>query len=85
MLALKAQRIARKWSQAKLAREAELNANTVCMVESGRLRPYESQLAKLAGALGIPASDAHSLLEDEPEIERNAAGWGHRPGGSLNR
>ena len=66
MIALKARRIARKWSQARLAREAELNANTVCMVENGRLRPYQSQLNKLAHALNIPAAEAHRLLEDEP-------------------
>jgi transcriptional regulator with XRE-family HTH domain len=65
MLALKAQRIARKWSQARLARESELNANTVCMVENGRLRPYQSQLVKIARALDVPESDAHRLLEEE--------------------
>ena len=73
MLALKAQRIARKWSQAKLAREAELNANTVCMVESGRLRPYQSQLVKLARALNVPESEAYLLLlEDTPVPEFGA-------------
>ena len=72
MIALKAERIARKWSQAKLAREADLNSNTVCMVESGRLRPYRSQLSKLARALNIPESEAHRLLEDEPTLDGGA-------------
>jgi transcriptional regulator with XRE-family HTH domain len=83
MLALKAQRIARKWSQAKLAREADLNANTVCMVENGRLLPYRSQLVKIARALDVPESEAHRLLEDEPAIEGQTIDRGHRRVGSV--
>jgi len=51
-------------SQAGLARKANLNQNTVCLVESGRFRPYDSQLLKLAKALGVPKAEAQSLLEE---------------------
>ncbi|MCE5255019.1 MAG: helix-turn-helix domain-containing protein [Actinomycetia bacterium] len=39
------------WSQAKLARTAELCQATVSQIESGRLKPYPNQLQKLANAL----------------------------------
>ena len=51
-------------SQAGLARKANLNPNTVCLVESGRFAPYDSQLLKLAKALGVPKAEAQSLLEE---------------------
>ena len=53
------------WSQARLSREAELCQATVCAIELGRLRPYPSQLLKLAQALdwkGIP----EELLKESP-------------------
>ena len=45
------------WSQAELARRASLNATTVGLFENGRLRPYQSQVEKLAKALGMPSND----------------------------
>ena len=50
-------------SQAKLARETELNQSTVNQIENERLKPYPSQLARLAEALGVSQADAASLLE----------------------
>ena len=46
-------REARGWSRAELARRARLNAATVGLIESGRFRPYEGQLRKLAEALDL--------------------------------
>ena len=51
------------WSQAELARRACLNQVTVNQIERGRLRPYPSQLEKLALALGIP-SECDTLMEE---------------------
>ena len=51
-------------SQAKLARLSGLNQSTVNQIENERLRPYPSQLARLAKALNIPEADARSLLEE---------------------
>lgn len=44
----------RGWSRAELARQARLNSSTVGQIESGRLKPYKSQLEKLATAFGVP-------------------------------
>ena len=52
-----------KLSQAQLARDSGLNQSTVNQIENERLRPYPSQLARLAEALGVPEMDAASLLE----------------------
>jgi transcriptional regulator with XRE-family HTH domain len=66
------ERSRRGWSRAELARRAGLNTSTVGLIESGRLRPYESQLLKLANALGVSRSEAHLLLEDTPAPESTA-------------
>ncbi len=55
-------------SQAELARRAGLHHSTVSLVESGRLLPYPSQLAKLASGLGF--SESPERLLDEVEGER---------------
>ena len=54
----------RGWSQAKLARESDLNATTVCLIENRRWRPYRKQLVKLARALGVDEAHAYLLLEN---------------------
>ena len=65
MIRLKEKRQRRGWTQAELARRADLNAGTVSLIESRRFRPYESQLAKLARALGVAETEAESLLSDD--------------------
>jgi transcriptional regulator with XRE-family HTH domain len=52
----------RGWSKSELARRAGLNQTTVSAVESGRLIPYDTQLLKLAKALGVP--DPEALLDE---------------------
>lgn len=56
-------RKARGWSQAELARRANLNAGTVNLIESGRFRPYASQLQKLAAALDLAEQKPKWLLQ----------------------
>jgi transcriptional regulator with XRE-family HTH domain len=60
---LKAERKKLGWSQARLAREAELCQATVSQIENGRLRPYPSQLLKLANAVNW-SGDPEDLLGD---------------------
>lgn len=64
MKVLTFERKRRGWSQAKLAREAEMHPSQVCLIESGRLKPYPGQLAKLAAALGWPKEQADELLDE---------------------
>ncbi len=68
MLSLTREREARRWSRNELARRAQMAAGDLGRIESGRLRPYDSQLRKLAKALGWPIADAQRLLDVvEPE------------------
>ena len=62
MLNLTRFRLAKRWSRAELARRARIAAGDLGKIESGRLQPYDSQLRKLARALGIPADAAPTLL-----------------------
>lgn len=65
MLNLTRLRLAKRWSRAELARRARMAAGDLGKIESGRLQPYDSQLRKLARALGIPPEAATSLLESD--------------------
>jgi transcriptional regulator with XRE-family HTH domain len=58
----------RGWTRAELARRANMNATTVSLIETGRLRPYPGQLAKLAHALGVAEEQAHALLGDATDL-----------------
>jgi transcriptional regulator with XRE-family HTH domain len=70
MLRIRALREAKRWSRAKLARRARMAAADEGKIESGRLRPYPSQLRKLARALRVPIDKAESLLaEADPGTE----------------
>lgn len=62
---LQLERLRRKrgWSQAQLARTAQLNQSTVCSIEKGHLFPYQIQLVKLAKALGVNEAEAAGLME----------------------
>ncbi len=64
MLSVTRLREARGWSRSELARRAKMTAADVGKIEAGRLRPYDSQLRKLARALGVPPVDASRLLDD---------------------
>jgi transcriptional regulator with XRE-family HTH domain len=69
MLILTRERLLRGWSKAELARRARINQVTVGQIELGVLRPYASQLRKLAKALKWD-SDPTQLVENaEPNEE----------------
>jgi ribosome-binding protein aMBF1 (putative translation factor) len=63
MMRLTKERQGRGWTRGELARRARMTPADVGKIEAGRLVPYDSQLRKLARALGIDAARAHTLLE----------------------
>jgi len=60
-------RMARGWTKAELARRARVHPSQIGLFESGRLIPYEGQLAKLATALEVDASVNLLADLDPPE------------------
>jgi len=92
MIRLTRERVSNGWSRAELARRAGLHPSTVGAIESGRLRPYTAQLAKIALALGWPEARAASLLtgesagQERPTRERSVDGVGSvdHPGPSFS-
>lgn len=79
MLRIKFERLRRGWSQTVLAYHATMSVADVSRIESGRLRPYPSQLEKLATALSVqpdallkdvPAEEAAAALDREPDERR---------------
>jgi transcriptional regulator with XRE-family HTH domain len=48
-------RLAKKWSQRKLARESDVPEAEISKIETGRHRPYSGQARKIAKALGVHA------------------------------
>ena len=61
---VKEHREERGWSRAELARRAGLNASTVGWIESGRFRPYDGQLLKLAAALELGEPQVEELFHE---------------------
>jgi transcriptional regulator with XRE-family HTH domain len=57
MLRLKVERLRRGWTQQDLAYHARMAAADVSRIESRRLKPYPSQLARLARVLGVSAEE----------------------------
>ncbi len=51
MLQAKKERIELEWSQAKLARVAEMHPSSVSLIENGKMTPYPAQIKKLTAAL----------------------------------
>jgi len=49
-----------------------MSASDVGKIESGRLLPYEGQLAKLATALSIGHAEAKSLLDEHGHEDEGA-------------
>lgn len=50
-------RKAKGWSQAELARRAEMHPSTISQIERGLQTAYPSQIEKLARALGVSAAE----------------------------
>jgi len=63
MLRLKAERMRRGWTPQDLAYHARMAAADVSRIESGRLKPYPSQLARLARVLGISPEELMQYTE----------------------
>jgi len=61
---LQQEREARGFSRLRLSQLAMVTPATVGMAESGRFRPWDSQLRKLAKVLEISEDDAASLLDE---------------------
>ena len=61
---LRHERLKRGWSQTQLAARAGLHAQQVSGIETGMLRPYPAQLARLARVLNVPKEEADSLLDE---------------------
>lgn len=58
-------------SRSELGRAAEMHPATVGQIESGYIgRPYDSQLVKLARALGWPEARAAELLAEVDDDEQ---------------
>lgn len=64
MNSLKLKRIEMNWSQSELARRANMSHSDINKIESGRLIPYDSQLIKIAEALGYPVKNRDDLLKE---------------------
>lgn len=63
MLKLTWLRQQRGWTRSELARRARMAGADIGKIESGRLRPYDSQLEKLAIALGLSEEAAATLTD----------------------
>lgn len=74
LLRLTLEREARGWSRAELSRRSQMSAGDVGKIESGRARAYDSQLRKLAEALGVPMERRAELLRECSRPKSAAAG-----------
>lgn len=55
------------WSRSELARQSKLHPSQIGLFESGRMVPYESQLAKISAALEVDSSvDLLAEAESDP-------------------
>src|SRR5215218_2894769 len=59
---LKRHREARRWSQEKLASEAEMDHSLVSRLESGQRSPTREAIGKLARGLDLPTEQKDRLL-----------------------
>ena len=57
MFRFKCQRAKKGWSQAELARRTGMHPSTISRIETGQMRPYPSQVKKIASVLGIAEDD----------------------------
>ena len=58
---LKRHRLARRWSQERLANECNMDHSLVSRIESGQRDPTRESLSKLCAGLGLPPNDADQL------------------------
>ncbi len=77
MLRLRYERQRRKWRLDDLAHYSRMAASDISRIETGRLRPSERQLARLAKALKV---DAGLLVEPAPATTSPCSAAGEREG-----
>ena len=63
MLRMKYERLRRGWNQTTLGYHATMSVADVSRIECGRLRPYATQLVKLATALGVSGDELMQEVE----------------------
>ncbi|MGH9321811.1 MAG: helix-turn-helix domain-containing protein [Vicinamibacteria bacterium] len=68
MIRLKAERLARGWSQRDLARRVGLYPSDVSRVENGRGTAYPGHIEKIAKVLDVPLKRALEEVETELRI-----------------
>ena len=67
MIRIVKERKVRGLTQSGLARIAEIHVSSMCAIETGRLKPWPGQVAKLAGVLNWPQERADELFEEVDE------------------
>ena len=67
MTLMKAERMRRRWSQTELAFRTQLTAADISRFESGRMKPYPSQAARLSRVLEIDSGKLQDQVETEVE------------------
>jgi len=65
-IALEKQRVSKGKNRSDLARDAKMQPGMICWIETGRFKPYDVQLKKLADALGWEG-DPVALLDEVSE------------------
>lgn len=63
MLRIRYERLRLHWNQTTLSFRASVSVGDISRIETGRLRPYPSQIERLAAVLGVPSDE---LLQDVP-------------------
>ena len=66
VLRVTAERVRRGWTQAELARRAHLDPAILCKIERRRLIPYQAELARLARALKVAATELMTEVGGAP-------------------
>jgi transcriptional regulator with XRE-family HTH domain len=61
---MKAERLRRRWNQTELAAKAGVNGADISRIESGRMKPYPIQVARLSKALRLEMSALLDLVPD---------------------
>lgn len=69
MLRLRAERLQRGWTGAKLARKAEIDQALIYEVAARRVVPYDRELLRLARALRLPPSAAKGLMAEVDDVD----------------
>lgn len=68
MLRLVLERKRKKWTQFKLAAEANIHPAQLSRLETGRTLPYEPEKERLEKVFGIPAEQLFSEMEEDAKL-----------------